>query len=362
MKRTIYVTAGFFWAAIWAVPGCSGSGSGSGNNADAGVDASLGADAGTDAGSETDAGSGHLCGEVNVAFEQITSTVVLLVDQSASMNAHFSGYGSRWNTVNGVLLNSTDGFVKSLESEIRFGLTLYTSDDGFENGLDCPLLTEEPPDLNNHQAISNLYDASSWQNDTPTGESIDAVVTQLKNDESESKSIILITDGMPDTCENPNPQDNSPEEAQARSEAVASAANAFSNGIVLYIVYVNSSFGSLVEGHVRDMANAGAGVKSGADYYLVSNQGALEDAFRQIIYGVRSCNFALRGDVKVKQGNESDCLVTGGTTDLVYQDPNGWQFNDDKTEIELIGTACEQTKTGDVSVSGWCPCDAIEII
>jgi hypothetical protein len=358
MKRITYVLIGVFWAAAWVVSGCSGSGSDAGRDDDAGVDASPLPDAGNVADIDAD----HLCGEVNVAFRQITSTVVLLMDQSASMNAPFSGYGSRWDTVAGVLLNSTDGIVKNLESEMRLGLTLYTSVDGFEKDMDCPLLTEEAPDLNNYQNIAALYDSSTWQHDTPTGESIDVVVSRLRKDGSESKSIILITDGLPDTCAHPNPQENSPEELQARAEAVYAAANAFRNGIVLYIIYVNSSFGSKVEDHVQYMANAGAGVRSGANYYLVSNQGALEDALGQIINGVRSCNFALLGDVNVKQGNENDCIVTAGQTDLVYQDPNGWQFNEDRTEIELAGTACEQIKTGTVSVSGWCPCSAILIL
>ena len=76
--------------------------------------------------------SSSACGEAKVNFEKRIPYVVLLVDQSGSMNSDF-GNGSRWSVLNDALLNPQTGIVKRLEDEVRFGLALYSSDDGFGN-------------------------------------------------------------------------------------------------------------------------------------------------------------------------------------------------------------------------------------
>ena len=59
------------------------------------------------------------------------------------------------------------------------------------------------PRLSNRDALNALYSENTWRNDTPTGDSIDAVVNDLllPLGQSGSMYILLATDGKPDRCE-----------------------------------------------------------------------------------------------------------------------------------------------------------------
>ena len=50
---------------------------------------------------------------------------MLVVDRSKSMEEDF-GTDTRWNVLREALINPTDGFVTTLETQIRFGLSMYT--------------------------------------------------------------------------------------------------------------------------------------------------------------------------------------------------------------------------------------------
>src|SRR5258707_665443 len=63
-----------------------------------------------------------------------------------------------------------------------------------------------------------------------------------------AKIIVLATDGEPDTCEEPNPQNGGP-------AAIAAASTAFSAGIHTYVLSVGGDVRS-----AQQMANAGAGL------------------------------------------------------------------------------------------------------
>jgi hypothetical protein len=70
------------------------------------------------------------CVELDVEFDRVTPTVVLLIDQSGSMTANFDGGKNRWNTLRDTLSNPAESLLKGLESEVRFGMALYTSHNG----------------------------------------------------------------------------------------------------------------------------------------------------------------------------------------------------------------------------------------
>ena len=144
-----------------------------------------------------------VCAAMVLEAEFGTPTVILLIDQSGSMDATYSA-GTRWTVLRNALIHPTNGVVADLEESIRFGLTLYT----YTGGPTCPSLVTVPPALNNLTAISVAYTAAVPEADTPTGESIDSVVQDLTAyTEPGPKFIIVATDGEPDTCLLPNPQE-----------------------------------------------------------------------------------------------------------------------------------------------------------
>src|SRR3954454_10908817 len=144
------VTRLFALASAWCVacsaggggrPGSGGpltSGGGAGASAAGGTGSSA-APPGGGSGSTTappifhfDGGAGHMpgCNDINVGFEKIISTVLLLVDESGSMadNKYPSGGAqTRWRVLHDALL-ADGGLVQKLSSDVRFGFIGYTGD------------------------------------------------------------------------------------------------------------------------------------------------------------------------------------------------------------------------------------------
>jgi hypothetical protein len=275
-----------------------------------------------------------------------TPTLVLLVDQSASMEQDFGG-DTRWNVITDVLIDPNTGIVPQFASTIRLGLTLYSSMNGSLDGVECPLLTEVPPALDNAGPIDMMMSMSVPIGDTPTGESLDVVWQDLAAlDVPGRKYIVLATDGEPDTCAEPNPQNGQP-------QSLAAAQAAFAAGIETFIISVGEE---VSDAHLQEMANAGQGVQPGdpdAPFYLALDQAALLDAFQQILAGVRTCQLDL--DVPLTAEDAQTCTVEVNGAAVPLDDPNGWQLNT-ATEIELLGTACEALQSGTSSVQMECAC------
>ncbi|MBN2804627.1 MAG: VWA domain-containing protein, partial [Deltaproteobacteria bacterium] len=301
--------------------------------------------------------SSNICAEADIQFTTQIPTVILLIDQSSSMNAGFPGSGDpqRWDVIKDALINKTDGIVKHLEGKVRFGLSLYTSNNGGTVPDECPILTNEAPSLNNYQTIYDTFNPAKMGDDTPTGESIEAAAATLKGiNEPGPKVIVLATDGDPDTCAVPDPQTQN-----AKDLAVSNVENAYSEGVFTFVISVGAE---ATKTHMQDMANAGLGVKPGeddAEWWTATNKDGLTDAFNTIINGIRSCIFDLSGEMV--SGKESSCsvnIIDGSSVEAVeYNTDNGWQVNS-PSQIQLVGDSCKAIQNGDVSASVKCPCDA----
>ena len=292
------------------------------------------------------------CPRVSVDVAAQVPMVLLLIDQSGSMTSNFNSM-TRWNAVKAALVDPTNGIVFKLQSKVKFGVTMYTSHGGSAGGT-CPILTpadlaQKPPVLNNAQAVASLLNASKPDGDTPTGESI------MEAGGDGPRVILLATDGEPDSCAIPNPSNNT-QQQQTNKLAVDAAKAAYQQGIGTIILSVGSNVGAA---HLQDMANAGAGVDSGAKYYVGSDPATLASSFDTIIRGVRTCIFKLSGAVET--GAEKDGEVKLNGTLLTFNGPNGWRLNDPVT-LELVGTACTTFKTSDqVTLEASFPCGTITI-
>ncbi len=310
-----------------------------------GIFGSLDGSAGDGAGQN----QGDGCVAFDVGFEKQIPTVVLLVDQSGSMTEDFNGQ-PRWDAVRDSLMAQPDGIVATLEDDVRFGLALYSSNDGNSGGR-CPILTEVSISLMNFAAINTVFQAEQPIDETPTGESLDLVAADLATfNEPGSKIIVLATDGAPDTCETPNPQNGQP-------ESIAAAQAAFMNGIQTFIISVGDG---VSDAHLQDMANAGVGNPVGgatnAPFYVANDQQALIDSFREIINGVRSCVIDLDGRVDEMFASQGRVSIDG--RQLTFDDPDGWQLNDPE-QIELLGDACTTLKEDASSLSISFPCGVV---
>jgi hypothetical protein len=297
-----------------------------------------------------DVGGDDECAEIRVDTEPKVPTVVLLVDQSGSMEAGFSGQ-SRWEAVYETLMDPDDGVVKPLEHRISFGMALYTSENGFEGG-ECPLLTEVAPALQNHAALDALLDAAQPVDDTPTGDSLAAVAEQLAlMDLDGPRAIVLATDGEPDTCEQPDPQ-------QGQAESVAAAQAAFEAGVETYVISVGDE---VSDAHLQQMANAGVGLApqgpQEAEFYKAFDADELLDAFDAIIDGVVGCDYQIDGIVAPEVACEGTVRLDGQALDCGTE----WTMADPST-LRLLGSACQILKDGqEHQLDATWPCGTIDV-
>lgn len=283
-------------------------------------------------------GENGVCASTDVNLDNQTPTVLLLVDQSGSMNAEFGG-SDRWQVLRTALMDDQAGIVSSLQAEVRFGLALYSGRDG---AAPCPAITSVAPAMNNYDAIKAEYPVptSAIIDDTPTGESITAAAKMLQAvTEPGPKVIVLATDGEPDSCAKPDPQ--TPE---AKELAIKAAQDAFAMGVFTFYISVGNEVSEM---HATEMANVGQGYPRGdatKRFYRANDQKQLGDAFKTIVNGVRTCSFQLNG--MVTDGGEDQGTVTLDGAVLKLNDPDGWRLSS-PTTIELQGKACETVKTGD---------------
>jgi hypothetical protein len=302
---------------------------------------------GSGGGFNTGGGTSTACPGISVTFQPQTPSVLLLVDQSGSMTESFGG-GNRWDVLYDVLMDPGDGVVTQMQSVVRFSFSLYTGDE-----QQCPKLAQvTPPALNNRDAIDAVYGPAGPDGETPTGDSITALVPTLVGfGEPGPKAIVLATDGEPDTCEEPNPQNG-------QAEAIAAAQSAFSQGVQLFIIAVGDD---VSDQHQQEMANAGIGLpvdgsQGNATYYPANDTSALQEAFETIINGIRPCTLTLDGMIDVTKACEGTIFLDG--VPLECNGPNGWQANS-PTEIELLGEACEAIQEGTHTISGDFPCGVV---
>jgi hypothetical protein len=323
------------------------------------------------------------CNDLQVSFEPVIPTVLLLVDRSGSM--WDSGYGAsptRWQAIYDALMDESTGAVQAFASEVRFGLMTYTSDGGTHT---CPVLENVPPALDNFAAIDAVYTAASerpsFKAETPTGEGVRAA-TELLGQVSEpgAKHIVLITDGEPDSCTTFDPQ-------CGQDESIAAVQEAFAQDIATFVIGISSDVGAA---HLQDVANAGAGLPvrapdmqfmyncvnpgyasmtasyaaagetpGAAPVYQPADGDAIATTLRTLIRGVRSCSFTLEGEVVLEDAHLGTVVLDDAP--LAHDDPDGWHMRDPRT-LELVGAACTRLQTDATELLVSFPCDVIDVL
>jgi hypothetical protein len=292
------------------------------------------------------------CPGVEVTFTQRVPFVIVLVDQSASMEEGF-GNGTRWSVLREALLDEQDGIIRGIHNDVRLGLALYTSVEGFSGG-ECPMIRKVDAEFGNYDAIRDLYDSAEPVEDTPTGESLYAVAEQLEKvyvSGATPKAIVLATDGYPDTCEEPDPQNG-------QEISIGAAIAAYGMGIQTYVISIGDELG---EQHLQDLANAGAGLEVGsgqnAKFYKAQDNGQLYEAFSDVINGIRDCVFNLDGTVVEGYEDQGEVRIDGSL--VPKDDPDGWRLNN-PSQIELLGESCALIQEGDHSLDVDFPCAGYE--
>jgi Mg-chelatase subunit ChlD len=293
----------------------------------------------------------NTCAAVDLDAERVTPNVLVIVDRSGSMGDEEFPEGSgtsRWDAVRDALTDTPDGLIFSLQSAIRFGFVTYSGAGA------CPNLDTVACSLDNYDAIDTAYRGLAPEGDTPTGDSISAVLGMLGTlvptaDDGDPTIFILATDGEPDTCEDGD------DEVGGRRESVEATEAAFDMGISTYVISVGDDVGA---DHLQDVANAGLG-RSGSDpdapFFVATDVAALNEALETIVGGVVDCRLTLSGTIDPDLACSGEVRLDG--TVLPCDDPNGWRAID-ATTIELTGTACDDLQGG-ATLTARFPCEVI---
>lgn len=302
---------------------------------------------------------GGACAPTQVSVERVTPTVVLTVDQSGSMGDQrfpkdCPSCPLRWDAVVDALTDPADGLVTDLESQVRFGLAMYSG-----RYHRCPDLTTVDPALNNHASIDTTLDTTQPKSETPTGEAIDGVVDWLRGFpqvpdtgrahwEGDPIVLVLATDGEPDTCAVPTPSDAQQLQLTRRA-TVDAASRAHEAGIRTFVISVGTDVANL---HLQDVANAGVGQASSAPddapFWEADDAVALQTALRKIVGNQLSCQVELDGEIRDLAHVCEDGEVTLNGRTLPCNDPDGWRAVDAR-HVEILGAACEELNRGRIT-------------
>jgi hypothetical protein len=293
------------------------------------------------------------CPALHFTPNGVIPTVELLLDQSGSMNANYGPNNTRptrWEALRTALIDPTNGVVTKLAGQVVFGAALYSNKSHDEGGIQvgnppCPTLTKRPRAINNLAPIQNLLQANPDE-DTPTGESIDAIVADFAANppaNNSPKIIVLATDGLPDTCADADPPQTNPVDPRqlaTNAVSVAAAQRAFAAGIKLFFLFIgNDQAGN----HPQEMANAGVGLDpttGRAPFYVATNPTELTQAFSTIVGGIVSCD--LRLDSQLDPKDAPSGTVTIDNRVLMFG--TEWTLDNDGITIHILGNACTMLK------------------
>ena len=299
------------------------------------------------------------CVDITRSYASTPPTVLLLIDQSASMGAPF-GTSTRWDVLREAIVEPERGLLAWLDAGSNVGLMLYTSDNGSQGGRACPLLERVDIRLGNADAIRSFYaDAVPFpRGDTPTGEAVDAATNELLAlGPGPAKYILLVTDGVPDTCAQPNPQYGS-------ALALEAVQRAYAEGIVVRSVGVSPA---VDQNGLQALANAGVGkapeLKFGEDadaeepLYASTEPRELAGQLRGVIGDVRSCNVELGERVGRRRARDGRFVLDG--VELEYGGEDGWTFVDGDTVL-IHGSACQRILRSGQRLEVTFPCENAE--
>lgn len=307
------------------------------------------------------AGAGNAdCPDVEVTLDEVTPTVVFVVDRSSSMDLALDEASdaslSRWDALKSALLDPQTGLVSSLERQVRFGLVLYGNEPPYFP--ECPdLLEVMPPALDNYSRIESVYGPAPTIPNTPTGHGLQVVLAALEGfTEPGPKYLVLATDGDPDRCDANLGQDR--QDDVSKELALSAVQAGVATGVHTFVVSVGR--GTVTLSHLKQMANVGAGLdrsaEPGAPYYETGSLDELRSALTEVVGGVASCTFDLDGRVLAREAPRGKVTIDG--EEIPMSDSDGWRLVS-ATQLELVGSACAKLQSAEEQLRATFPCDAI---
>ncbi len=323
------------------------------------------------------------CSQLEITFEAQTPTALLIVDRSSSQ---WDEPNPTWDPMRQGIIN----VVRDVQADIRVGMVTYTGQAGGACPDLFPTMDQVSFGQNNLPAVESVINAVTepvYKGETPTAATLQQALPALLADPSPGEKVmLLVTDGDPDFC-------NDPDRVCAMDAVIGEVQAAYAQGVSTAVFGLRRA--ELSEQHLRDVANAGSGQpvalppgiatvenlrqrcannpvgsklgtyspQAGNAQFFQANaidEVALSQALDAVIYGIRSCIFELDGAVEINPERVGLAKITiGGGAPLTFGDANGWTLRT-PTQVELVGNACQELKNPATSgVAFDFPCDVL---
>jgi hypothetical protein len=183
---------------------------------------------------------------------------------------------------------------------------------------------------------------------TPTAQAVNNAVAYMKKlTDPNPKFLLVATDGEPN-CGGGRLNTVDSNGATAAVEAAAKA------NLPTFVVGIATTALQTATTALNAMALAGGRAQTGAatDYYAVTDTESLKATLKQIIEMASSCTISLDNTPKGEWKIAISATDTSGQAVLIPDnDADGWNYTDatSKSSITLVGSACENLKSGKYS-------------
>jgi hypothetical protein len=349
-KGTTTTDAGSTGGTSAGAGGVGTGGAQAGANGTGGVTGVAGAGAGTGGAGGNAGGAGTgvagaggtiVCGQTSVALQPLAPDILILLDNSLSMNDDLSGNRcvaagcSKWSQV----LTGIEEVVMTTQATVNWGLKFMDADSAC--GVPPGVALDVGP--GGYTAISAALAATQPLGDTPTELAINSAVSYLQSrTDPNSKYILLATDGLPN-CKPGDSRvtDDDSAGAEAALEAASTAGfNTFVVGIATSDAVSAATLGA--------MAIAGGEPRpagSDASYYVANDTATLEESLTTIAATATPCSFALPA-APAGSTLAISAATSGGSVTIAKDAANGWAYAADMKSVALKGTACASVQSG----------------
>ena len=284
-----------------------------------------------------------VCGQTNVPLQPIAPDILILLDNSLSMNDDPSGNKcaaavagcSKWSQV----LTAIEDVVMTTQATVNWGLKFMDAD------ATCGVTTGVAVDVGpgGYSAISTALALVYPIGDTPTELAMDSAVAYLQGrTDPNSKYILLATDGLPNCT--PGSTNITTDDSPGAVAAVEAARTA---GFDTFVVGIATSLGTA---NVTLNALSVAGglpqpPSSDTQYYLAIDTATLEAELTTIAASATPCSFALPPP-PAGSTLAISAATSGGRVTIPKDPANGWAYAADMKSVALNGTACASAQSG----------------
>jgi hypothetical protein len=315
--------------------GSGGAAAGGGSAGGIGVDATL-----SDAGSG--GGAGDACGSYALNGTTTPGNVIVVFDQSDSMNKAFSDPDAGTNKPKYVA--ATDSLlaaISPIQAKLNLGAIFFPTIDTASLCSKVDPITNAPPQIGIEPAVNFIAD---WQNHfsgafklilgTPLKDALDNANVAYPDPSplAGARVVLVITDGAP-TCD------------KVQADILAPVQAMFSRGIKTYVVGLPGSSGAAT------LLNAIAQAGGTQQYLSPADPQQLENELGQIASSaIDQCTFTF--DPPPPDPNQVHLIVSDAGNPSGYEitetdGGDGWTLSPDGKTATLVGSTCDKATNGD---------------